>query len=80
MIIPKCKLGTKGCYPDGRCHYAGDCAEKMKPTNADMMAHFAGDDLLHDKLHELMKTMPVRAMEDKTVFQRWLNRPYEGVM
>ena len=29
-----CKLGEKGCWKDGKCHYSHDCENKVM-TNAD---------------------------------------------
>lgn len=34
LVDVTCKLGTKGCFADGRCHALGNCENKIV-TNAD---------------------------------------------
>jgi hypothetical protein len=34
LVDVTCKLGTKGCFEDGRCHALGNCENKIA-TNAD---------------------------------------------
>ena len=45
-----CKLGEKGCWKDGKCHYIHDCKNKVL-TNADRIRSMSDEELathLHD--------------------------------
>lgn len=46
-----CKLGEKGCWKDGKCHYIGDCENKVL-TNADRIRSMT-DDELNELFHEI---------------------------
>ena len=46
-----CKLGEKGCWKDGKCHYILDCENKVL-TNADRIRSMS-DDELNDLFHEI---------------------------
>ena len=46
-----CKLGEKGCWKDGKCHYIRDCENKVF-TNADRIRSMS-DDELNDLFHEI---------------------------
>lgn len=39
-----CKLGEKGCWKDGKCHYSHDCENKVM-TNADRIRAMNDDEL-----------------------------------
>ena len=39
-----CKLGEKGCWKDGKCHYRRDCENKVL-TNADRIRAMTDEDL-----------------------------------
>lgn len=51
LVDVTCKLGTKGCFEDGRCHALGNCENKIV-TNADRIRAMS-DEELADKLHQL---------------------------
>ena len=44
LVNVTCKLGTKGCFKDGRCHYIGNCENKIE-TNADRIRAMSDEDL-----------------------------------
>lgn len=44
LVDVTCKLGTKGCFEDGRCHALGNCKNKIK-TNADRIRHMSDEEL-----------------------------------
>lgn len=46
-----CKLGEKGCWKDGKCHYIHDCKNKVL-TNADRIRSMS-DDELNDLFYEI---------------------------
>ena len=46
-----CKLGEKGCWKDGKCHYIYDCENKFL-TNADRIRSMS-DDELNDLFYEI---------------------------
>ena len=46
-----CKLGEKGCWKDGKCHYIHDCENKVL-TNADRIRSMS-DDELNDLFYEI---------------------------
>ena len=39
-----CKLGEKGCWKDGKCHYIRDCENKVL-TNADRIRSMSDEEL-----------------------------------
>lgn len=39
-----CKLGEKGCWKDGKCHYNQDCENKVL-TNADRIRAMSDEEL-----------------------------------
>ena len=39
-----CKLGEKGCWQDGKCHYRNDCENKVL-TNADRIRNMNDEEL-----------------------------------
>lgn len=39
-----CKLGEKGCWKDGKCHYSHDCENKVL-TNADRIRSMTDEEL-----------------------------------
>ena len=40
-----CKLGEKGCWKDGKCHYIRDCENKVL-TNADRIRAMSDEELV----------------------------------
>ena len=40
-----CKLGEKGCWKDGKCHYSHDCENKVL-TNADRIRAMSDEELV----------------------------------
>ena len=49
--MAECKLGEKGCWKDGKCHYIHDCENKVL-TNADRIRSMS-DDELNDLFYEI---------------------------
>ena len=49
--MAECKLGEKGCWKDGKCHYIPDCENKVL-TNADQIRSMS-DDELNDLFYEI---------------------------
>ena len=50
MIMATCKLGEKGCWQDGKCHYRNDCENKVL-TNADRIRAMNDDELAEFLTH-----------------------------
>ena len=46
LVDVTCKLGTKGCFKNGRCHYMGNCENKIE-TNADRIRAMSDRELAH---------------------------------
>ena len=44
LVDVTCKLGTKGCFEDGRCHALGNCENKIV-TNADRIRAMSDEEL-----------------------------------
>ena len=44
LVDITCKLGTKGCFEDGRCHALGNCENKIV-TNADRIRAMSDEEL-----------------------------------
>ena len=44
LVDVTCKLGTKGCFKDGRCHYIGNCENKIE-TNEDRIRAMSDEEL-----------------------------------
>ena len=44
LVNVTCKLGTKGCFEDGRCHALGRCENKIE-TNADRIRAMSDEEL-----------------------------------
>lgn len=42
--MANCKLGEKGCWKDGKCHYSQDCENKVL-TNADRIRAMSDEEL-----------------------------------
>ena len=45
-----CKLGEKGCWKDGKCHYIHDCKNKVL-TNADRIRAMSDEELAEFLTH-----------------------------
>lgn len=71
-----CKLGEKGCWKDGKCHYSHDCENKVL-TNADRMVEMlqAMDACgLLDWWQEIFED----GVPSEDYFKWWLKQPAEG--
>ena len=44
LVNATCKLGTKGCFEDGRCHTLVNCENKIT-TNADKIRAMSDEEL-----------------------------------
>lgn len=44
MALASCKLGTKGCFTDGKCRYKKDCENKVI-THADQLRAMTDEQL-----------------------------------
>lgn len=44
LVDVTCKLGTKGCFEDGRCHALGNCENKIT-THADRIRAMSDEEL-----------------------------------
>lgn len=44
LVDATCKLGDKGCYGNGRCHWLGNCENKIV-TNGDRVRHMTDEEL-----------------------------------
>lgn len=44
LVDCTCKLGTKGCFTDGRCHAIGNCKNKIV-TKADRVRAMSDEEL-----------------------------------
>ena len=44
LTMAECKLGEKGCWKDGKCHYIHDCENKVL-TNADRIRSMSDEEL-----------------------------------
>lgn len=44
LVNTTCKLGTKGCFEDGRCHVLTNCKNKIT-TNADRIRSMTDEEL-----------------------------------
>lgn len=49
LVDVTCKLGTKGCFEDGRCHALGNCENKIV-TNADRIRSMTDEELATELL------------------------------
>ena len=77
-----CKLGTKGCFEDGRCHALGNCENKIT-TNADRIRAMT-DDELAELLADDDRACPPKhpnckkyVNSCKGCFLEWLQQPAE---
>lgn len=52
LVDVTCKLGTKGCYEDGRCHALGNCENKIS-TFADKIRAMSDQELC-DAIYQLI--------------------------
>ena len=64
-----CKLGEKGCWKDGKCHYIHDCENKVL-TNADRIRSMTDDELA-----DLLREFATKPMQGS--FLKWLQQPAE---
>ena len=72
-----CKLGEKGCWKDGKCHYSHDCENKVL-TNADRIRAMSDEELAVF----LEQTQADVAFKNKSKYafewEKWLKQPAEG--
>ena len=61
--MAECKLGEKGCWKDGKCHYIHDCKNKVL-TNADRIRSMS-DDELNDLFYEIYNA----GIEDASAYE-----------
>lgn len=54
-----CKLGSKGCFADGKCRYKRECANKVV-TNADLIRAMTDEELAK----VIMCPMEIAAIKD----------------
>ena len=45
LVNATCLLGKKGCYENGKCHYIGNCENKVL-TNADRIRAMSDEELV----------------------------------
>ena len=76
-----CKLGEKGCWKDGKCHYSQDCENKVI-TNADRIRAMSDEEL--GKFIQTIKTRAAlcQAVKNNDAFNElcsveWLKQPLE---
>ena len=68
-----CKLGEKGCWKDGKCHYIRDCENKVL-TNADLIRSMSDEDLADFLAYTWAKS--ARAWQKHTgKTLHWLQQP-----
>ena len=77
-----CKLGEKGCWKDGKCHYIHDCENKVL-TNADRIRDMSDDELSWElmlwRCEAVAKHNGVSSVypdTQKTIL-KWLQKPAE---
>ena len=83
LVDVTCKLGTKGCFKDSRCHYIGNCENKIE-TNADRIRAMSDEELAWElmtwrieteaKHHGVESNYP----NTKSAILEWLQQPAEG--
>lgn len=76
LVDVTCKLGTKGCFKDGRCHYIGNCENKIE-TNADRIRAMSDEELATDLL-DLFEEICEDGVPSKEWMLKWLKQPAEG--
>ena len=54
LIMANCKLGEKGCWKDGKCHYIHDCENKVL-THADRIRAMSDEELAGLLAHEVYR-------------------------
>lgn len=86
-----CKLGEKGCWKDGKCHYSHDCENKVL-TNADHIRAMSEEELAqmlvtekaYGVTHEVYYECPCGEQFDDGEYKKaleytiaWLKQPVE---
>ena len=73
--MANCKLGEKGCWKDGKCHYSHDCENKVL-THADRIR------AMSDEEFSCFLTLVENGKTGKTTFDdtsdywlKWLKQP-----
>jgi hypothetical protein len=78
MIMADCKLGEKGCWKDGKCHYSHDCENKVL-TNADRIRAMSDEELANIVVCPHCKTNWDKCTDDCFACRlEWLKQPAEG--
>lgn len=81
-----CKLGEKGCWKDGKCHYRKDCENKVL-TNADRIRAMSDEELAelivkHKPVYSWNKAVREIWMQPNVTkvqaWVMWLQKPAEG--
>ena len=81
-----CKLGEKGCWKDGKCHFSHNCENKIV-TNADRIRAMNDDTLawqLVQMAREAIKAITDVDLPDEMLDRMWshflekLKQPAEG--
>jgi hypothetical protein len=83
LVDVTCKLGTKGCFKDGRCHALGNCENKIT-TNADRIRAMSDEELaevLGNLVHcggcPMRDNCKVDDLPCNNVMLEWLQQPAE---
>ena len=83
LVDVTCKLGTKGCFEDGRCHAIGNCENKIV-TNADRIRAMSDEELADilwktGRNYRAVCADPVVDYnEHRDHLIAWLQKPAEG--
>lgn len=85
LVNATCKIGEKGCYSDGKCHYIGNCENKIT-TNADRIRAMSDEELrdfimnapaipCDEKISAMMRENGCNECEKRVM--DWLRQPAE---
>ena len=64
-----CKLGSKGCWTDGKCRYSGECSGKIV-TNADRIRAMSDKELSQYLVYH-------NPYQTESYCLKWLQQPAE---
>ena len=77
-MVATCKLGEKGCWNDGKCHYSHDCENKVL-TNADRIRAMSDEELANMVRCPHVKTNWDKCKNDCFACRlEWLQQPAKG--
>ena len=77
--MAECKLGEKGCWKDGKCHYIRDCENKVF-TNADRIRAMSDEELADVIVNGVGCVLKApHCMDDDCTpcIRKWLQQPAE---